>query len=89
MNDTAKSVPLYTIALYALWVWVLISLAACWVLPATGHTDLGRGFGFTACVSASVAVAATGRYNATRVCRLMRVLNGIESPRAPDLHRVP
>lgn len=88
MNEV-KSVPLVTVALYALWAWTLLTLIICWVMFAGGHINIGRSLGFTACVSSAVAVAVTNRWCTSRVCRLMRVLNSSESPRGPELHRVP
>lgn len=90
MND-GKTVPLHTLTLYGLWGWVFASLLTAWLLMAFNMWHVAAMFGFTSSASAAVAVAATGRCNANRVCRLLRNLHGIQGSGlpGPELHRVP
>lgn len=88
MND-CKSVPVTTLTLYALWGWVLCSLITGWTIMAAGHLHVAIMFGFTSCASGAVAVAVTGRYNASRVCQLLRNLHGLDGEQAAaSLHTV-
>lgn len=88
MNEAA-TVPVSTVTLYALWSLVFVALLTSWILMAVGHDSIGHAFGFTACVSTGISTAATSRAYTSRVCRLMRVLNGIDGSQGAELHRVP
>lgn len=89
MND-CKSVPVTALALYVLWGWVFAALVAGWVIIAVGNPHVAVMFGLTSCASGAASAALTGRYNASRVCQLLRNLHGTESqPVTASLHTVP
>lgn len=77
MND-ARSVPLTTLTVYLLWIWVAVSLTASWSLMISGDPHVAFMFGITSCVSTGVAVVASVRCYVLRVFSLIRNLHGLE-----------
>lgn len=68
-----------------LWAWVLVVLAAAWVVWLAGHHQLAAMFGFTSCASSAVAATGQIRCYTLRVCGLLRAVGGLDIPESGEV----
>lgn len=80
MNE-ARSIPLATVLLSALWATGVLMLSICGLLVATGHADAGIVVGFYALAIVAVACVLTIRSYVNRCTRLIRGLHGLNGAR--------
>lgn len=81
MNDDPR-LSYGAITTAALWLWVVMALMGAWTAWLVGRHEFAVMLGFTACASSAVAATAHIRCYAARVCRLIRVMGGLNSPDA-------
>lgn len=72
----------------ASWVAVAALLLAAWVACAAGgseHIYIAILIAETACVMSAIAAVLNLRCYAARICRLIRLMNGVEAPRDAEV----
>lgn len=85
MHDTA--IPASRLITIALWTASVVVLVISWVVWLRGNQSLAVMIGTTAIIIVAAAAVSQIRCYQLRICRLVRMVGGLEPTRS-DLHAV-